>query len=521
MNRLWKKASCVLLAAAMAATLCACGGNNNSSSSPESQKAPENSSSAASTGTVSAESEPASDEIVTLKVWGMTNATSNSDELKAVAEEASKITREKIGVEIDLDRQFDGEKLNLALASGEKLDLATTHPYSGGLESLVSAGYAMPLDDLFQQYGQDILTVVSEKYLNAERVNGVLYSIPNLKDGTRASGFAMRKDILDELGVDASTIKTWDDVHDVLVRVKNEKPDVYPLVPSWAGGGMQEILPFDAFGGTAGPAGLENVFEDSTKVVNLYETDSYKEFCQRMYQWNQEGLIMPDATTTTDNSLMSTVGFADYENIKPGKELEAKKAWGVDVVLVELLPAYSYTTIAAGSSLFIPSNCEYPEKAMQLWSLMFTDPELSNILINGVEGRHWEWTDDTKTMITFPEGKDTSNSGYETLDWAWPNCRITPVWEGGAPDLWDQLQTFCDEARPSPAFGFRFDSSKVMNELTACNNVISKYNTALRWGELNPDETLPQFNEELKAAGVETIVAEAQTQLDDWLAKNQ
>ena len=36
------------------------------------------------------------------------------------------------------------------------------------------------------------------------------------------------------------------------------------------------------------------------------------------------------------------------------------------------------------------------------------------------------------------------------------------------------------------------------NQITACNNVVSQYDTALRWGNLNPDETLEKFNADLE-----------------------
>lgn len=60
-----------------------------------------------------------------------------------------------------------------------------------------------------------------------------------------------------------------------------------------------------------------------------------------------------------------------------------------------------------------------------------------------------------------------------------------------------------------------------MNEVTACQNVQQKYTTALSWGTLNPDEALPQFNKELKDAGLDTIIAEVQSQLDAWLSDNK
>lgn len=512
MKKIWKQAGTALLAAAMAALMLAgCGGNGNSGST---------SSAAGKTETNSETSTAASPddgEIVKLRVWGYGDA--KTEDCEEVAEAVSKITREKIGVEVELVRSIDGEKLNLALTSGEKLDLASFHTYSGGLPGLVSVGLAMPLDNLLKEYGQDMLKLIDPADLKCDAIGGVQYSVPSLKDTARGSGIAMRKDILDELKIDPETIKTYEDIHDVLVKVKESHSELYPLVPSWSGGGMQDVFMQDELGGSFGV--LEDASKDSTQVVNLYETDTYREFAERMYQWNQEGLIMPDATTTTENNLLGSVGFADWENIKPGKKQEIEKNMGAEAVLVELNPALKKTGISGSSSFFIPSACEYPEKAMQLWSLMFTDPEISNLFINGIEGKHYVYTDDSKTVIATPEGVSTTGSGYASNDWAWPNCRITPVWEGCDPDQWKQLQEFSDTAIKSPALGFYFDPSTVMNETTACNNVVTKYDNGLRWGVLNPDEALPKMIEELKAAGVDTIIAEKQAQLDKWLAENQ
>lgn len=506
----------------LAGALGGCGGDDNGSGSKESSKEEAGSSDAQKPASEeeAGEEEPADGdgEVVKLRVWGMTNSASNPD-IDEVAEAISQITREKIGAEVELIRSNDGEKLNLALTSGEQLDLVNIHTYPGGLPSMVGAGYCLPTDDLLEQYGQDIRKIVPEDYLKCGMVDGVLYMIPNMKDTARGAGFAMRQDVLDELEINPADIKTWEDVHDVLAKVKEAKPDMYPLVPSWAGGGMQNAMPYDELGGGLGI--LESCFADSTTVVDLYETDTYREFCERMYQWNQEGLIMPDATTTTENNLMSTVGFADYENLKPGKALECKRGWGVEVALVQMVEPYTYTDCVGGSSFVIPAVTEHPDKAMQLLNLMFSDPEVSNLFVNGIEGKHWEYMDDTKTCIRLPEGADSTASGYESLDWAWPNMRITPVWEGADSDLWDQMDSFTGSAKSSPAMGFRFDSTNVLNEITACGNVTAKYDLALRWGELNPEEALPKFIEELKAAGVDVIVAEKQKQLDEWLENSK
>ena len=111
------------------------------------------------------------------------------------------------------------------------------------------------------------------------------------------------------------------------------------------------------------------------------------------------------------------------------------------------------------------------------------------------------------------------NSTYDVFGWSWPNQSIAATLEGIDKDIWTQNKEFEAGAAVSPALGFKFDTSAVMNEITACNNVIAKYEPGLRWGELNPDETLPVFNKELYDAGLQTIMDEKQRQLDEFLGQ--
>lgn len=176
-----------------------------------------------------------------------------------------------------------------------------------------------------------------------------------------------------------------------------------------------------------------------------------------------------------------------------------------------------YTGCANGNSFIIPWSSENPEKAMMLWDLMYTNAEVSNLFINGIQGKHWDYTDDTETFINTPDGVDPNTSGYSSVDWSWPNQRITPVWEGNEADLWEQLEEFNTTGIVSPAMGFSWDSSSVQNQVTSVNNVISEYNNALRWGTMDPSN-IDQLNADLEAAGINEIVAEKQRQLDEFLA---
>lgn len=510
--KLWKRGAAVLLACMMTASLAACGGSGSGDSSAASTGGSASASSESTSGETGS-----SDEIVKLVVWGVGSA--DTEDCNEVAEAISEITREKIGVEIELVRGQDADQINLALTSGEAIDLLNYNNVNGQLASIVRNSYATGLDDLVEQYGQGALGVINPVDLDACRFGGVLYALPDMKDTSHSAGFSMRKDIVDELGIEVPDMGTYEDMHEILTKVHEAYPDMYPLVPTWANGGMQESFAVDPMGDNLGV--LINAFDDSTEVVNYYATDEYREFCEMMYQWNQEGLIMPDATTTTENNLLSGNGFAMFENWKPGKELENYKSNGKEVVFMKVIEPYKFTDCSNGNSFIIPYSSAHPEKAMELWNLMYTDPEVSNLFINGIEGKHWVYTDDTKTFITTPEGVDPNASGYSSVDWAWPNQQLTPVWEGAEADLWEQLNKFNNDGVPSPAHGFSWDSSPVLNQVTACNNVVSAYHTALRWGAMDPAENLPKFIAELESAGINEIIAEKQKQLDEFLASKQ
>jgi hypothetical protein len=96
---------------------------------------------------------------------------------------------------------------------------------------------------------------------------------------------------------------------------------------------------------------------------------------------------------------------------------------------------------------------------------------------------------------------------------------MMPLVQSG--DYWTMALAFNESAHNSIAKGFMWNNSNVLNEITACNNVKAKYQNALECGSLDPAEALTRYNQELKDAGVDRIVAEKQAQLDAWLAGQQ
>ena len=80
------------------------------------------------------------------------------------------------------------------------------------------------------------------------------------------------------------------------------------------------------------------------------------------------------------------------------------------------------------------------------------------------------------------------------------------------------MLTFNKEGVKSKAFGFSYNTEPVSSELAALKNVQEKYRNSLETGSVDPEEYLPMYEEDLKKAGLDKLIAEKQKQLDEWLA---
>ena len=58
-------------------------------------------------------------------------------------------------------------------------------------------------------------------------------------------------------------------------------------------------------------------------------------------------------------------------------------------------------------------------------------------------------------------------------------------------------------------------------EIAAVQNVKEEFWATLMTGTVDPDKFIPQANEKFKAAGLDKIIAEAQSQIDAWKAANK
>lgn len=466
----------------------------------------------------SAGTNDASEDIYTIKYAYMT--TSVPKDVDKVTEKINEYLEEKIGCHFEfciLTGDFETQ-LNLMMSSGEKLDLVCE--LGTRLASDVSKNMLLPLDDLLEEYGQGILEVASE-YLPASTINGNIYSVPSLRSMAISTGLSIDQEIVDEYGIDVDAITCPEELTPVLEEIKADRPN-QPLVYSTS---TQRSIYDNAFTNydILGD-GIGVLAEDGKTVVNKFEMEQYEEDLKLIRDWYQKGYILSDNATNEDMTTLHAQGqlIGGFQLIQPGSDTSFSQfIGGKPQATIKMTDPLLTTVQVASCATAIPINCENPEKAMEFLNLMYTDPYLINLIDWGIEGEHYVMTD-VENVIRYPDGVTAENQGWNyACGFLFGNQLLSYVLEGDSPTLYEEMDEWNHSAKASPALGFTFDFTTVKTEYVAVSNVISEYKVALEDGALDVDETLPKFQQALKDAGIDTVIAEKQRQLDEWYAAKE
>ncbi|WP_410511219.1 ABC transporter substrate-binding protein [Paenibacillus sp. BR2-3] len=444
-----------------------------------------------------------------------------SPDLPEVEQEINRMVSQKLGARIRLlpvqkDNYY--QQIQLMMLKKQAIDLFVTTNSSIN-NSMITKGHVLPLNHLLQEYAPDLLNSIKPEILSILKVNGELYSIPNIRDWAAGDGIVMRKDLLDKYHFRLDELRTLDDLEIIFQTIRTKEIGIYPLVPLHNPSiyyGMRRW----SYDGLGDRVGVLPDFIHSLKVVNLFETKQYEEDIRRINRWYNAGYIPKDAAVSTDNGreLVKTgTGFAYFSSIKPGVEEQESRLTGMPMVAVPLTdPVMTSETIKVfGMSL--AAHSEHPDIAMKFINLLYSDASLLNLLNYGIEGKHYIKVKDQS--IAYPAGKNINNVGYWFSNYEVGNQFLTYIWESYKPDIWEQTALYNQEAKPSKALGFSFNADPVRTEMSAIQAVLNQYLDGLETGTLDPDETLPEFRAALRTAGIDRVIKEKQKQLDIWSAQ--
>lgn len=440
-----------------------------------------------------------------------------------VQDAVNKLLRKKINAEVKLMPMTSAtysQQMNLMISSGEKLDLFNEGNSTFGAD--VADNKLMALNDngMLDKYAAGAVQAEG-KYIKACTVNGKIYGLATIRDMAQGRGIYIRDDLVKKYNIDLSKIKTANDLDGLFATLKKNEPNMYPTQPQQNSWSVFDSL-FTSFDNLGDSMGVLMNFGQDTKVTNIFETDYYKQCIEKAREWYEKGYIMPDCATNTDT------GVAMY---KAGKvactmtllhplvasDNESMSGIKTDVAYIE--PPLSNTYVVTGVVQSIPVTCKNPQKVLQFLNLCYTDKDVFNTLVYGVEGVHYVHAPNSSVWITYPKGVTAQNSGYNLQAcYLFGNRYLAYIWDRDPEDLNDQYHKFNDGAYISKAMGFLFDPTPVKSEVAALTTVMQQYRLGLENGSLDPNVYLPKFQKALKDGGIDKVIAEKQKQLNAWLA---
>lgn len=432
--------------------------------------------------------------------------------------------------------------VQLMLSGGDPLDVMPVYYVQAA--SWINMNGIFDMSPLMETAdGQKIIEALGEENAYVGNMNGILYGFPANKESVELGGLCMRADICDELGIteeyglgdknDAFSGEAldWSEAEKIFAKVKEAHPEMIPLYMS-SQDQLNRFADFDYLVDYFGGLDLQKD-RNSTTIVNIFETDTFKNAVSLLADWYDKGYIYKDAATDTQGTAtMMKAGntFSYATAIKPGFLAEAETANGCECYALYFKTGggsdgYITTTNVSFYNTGIANNSEDPEMAFKFISALYSDSTVYNLWQNGIEGVNYKLLDDGTAY--FVDGEDGGNFKYhQNTGWCMGNQFNSLVWNDGSKsaDYWDLLRTHNDNAYYSPVFGFLWDSSNYATQITALNNAWDTYRATLltgSCGSANVDSTIQALNDALYASGLEEVMAGKQEQLDAWVSANK
>jgi len=215
--------------------------------------------------------------------------------------------------------------------------------------------------------------------------------------------------------------------------------------------------------------------------------------------------------------------FLISEALKPGKgkstELMASLVNpGIEYDEFETYPYMVRTSYCGGSMLAIPATSEDPVKAMRFINEMHTNPEVTNLLAWGVEGRQYTVVSQNPKRVKPIEDDSWIPS---VLVWTLGNQFNVHLSDIEPEDKYIVFAATKEGVPQHISNGFRFDVSEYRDKIPVLRNIMFEYRVPLLLGMLDPDESVAAMRKELEAVGFQELKAAVIADFQKWLSKTR
>lgn len=451
-----------------------------------------------------------------------------------------------------IDVSFDeySEKFSQVLASGEGVDLAWTGWLINKPQNIAD-GNLMPLDDLLAEYGQGIVDILGENVVEIHRnaADGKLYYLPSWQGlcGERRGWLVVTE--IAELAGD-----TWiEDTEAALNKWRNNYSGIedfqavldqatkYLAAAKEAGKLGAGINTGRAFGWSmyngmysflgVGGAEIGITYCDGTFTVkDGVAGEHYKLYAKTMADWYKEGYIRSDIMSVDTSTLTmpkngeitdTTYVFSCDPYLTEADQEAAIADAGMDMTYLPI-EENAYLILGGDTSYAIPYCADEPELAMMVLNAIYSQPDLYNTLIYGIEGEDYTKNADGTITTSYVGASPTADDSYGIQRWIIGSCKNALINNGTDPNYYADLEALEETARVNPFLNFTFDRTNVEGICASILNVYYEYGPQIDNGVAgdNWEELYNNYMAARKDAGIEELVTEFQNQLNAYIEAN-
>ena len=455
-------------------------------------------------------------------IWWTYSASGDAPAaLQEVLERANAISAEEIGVTVDLLMKTDSQ-VSLDLNTGEYYDMIFTCDWYNDFDGNAQLGYYYDLTDLIQAEAPALYAAV-DPWWDIGTLNGRVYGVPMLKDLGAEVFFRLNSDYFEgEKGLVLPEEMSFADLEPLLKMYKEDHPSEYPFYLTGSGPlgmfqtherivGNYLVIPYSKAGTPEG-----------TKIIPVWEDEEYMEKLRCLHRWYELGYINPDAATTDD------MPYSLGNPVRTGTAWTGYKGWsnpeivGFNVKLVRFIGPNMSRSTQQGALIAVNAAAseEHVKACLKYMELLYTNRQLRDTLAYGIEGRHFNYYEDTviRTELGSEEYTlDTFQTG--------PAVSATVVSANEAvladPNQWQKVYEGYRHAKLSDTQGFSFGKETMEAERSVLSAIWSNRLAELVTGTIDPDEAIASIRQEMEAAGLDQVRQEAQRQLDAYLESRQ
>ena len=450
-----------------------------------------------------------------------------------------------------IDVSFDeySEKFSQVLASGEGVDLAWTGWLINKPQNIAD-GNLMPLDDLLAEYGQGIVDVLGENVVEIHRnADGNIYYLPSWQGlcGERRGWLVVTE--IAELAGD-----TWiEDTEAALNKWRNNYSGIedfqavldqatkYLAAAKEAGKLGAGINTGRAFGWSmyngmysflgVGGAEIGITYCDGTFTVkDGVAGEHYKLYAKTMADWYKEGYIRSDIMSVDTSTLTmpkngeitdTTYVFSCDPYLTEADQEAAIADAGMDMTYLPI-EENAYLILGGDTSYAIPYCADEPERAMMVLNTIYSQPDLYNTLIYGIEGEDYTKNADGTITTSYVGASPTADDSYGIQRWIIGSCKNALINNGTDPNYYADLEALEATAQVNPFLNFTFDRTNVEGICASILNVYYEYGPQIDNGVAgdNWEELYNNYMAARKDAGIEELVTEFQNQINAYIEAN-